>query len=239
MRTLPSTAQPSTLSLPTNPAGFVKFVSGVDDFLGDMMKISGKDGKSTAGSQGLEIKLPRSFAVLVGLCQAGFIDWKNGTAARQGWLRLSDDDADLDTLRTSLGDIDPATWAKGADGAVDPFKLSIKLPLADLETGALYTYCSSANSHVKAVRRFVRSVLVLHRTSPAVAGLIPVATISVASVKTQNGTLFYPEFTTEDWITEQVVLDALGKSGRAAQLQLGCLPARSETEIALNDSIGF
>jgi hypothetical protein len=216
---VPAAQQVVALGLPSNLSGFARFAAADDgDFPGDLLKVNGKSGRITFGSQ--EIELPRGskFAVLLGQAKAGWIRWQGGQREGQAWLRLADADADLDALRQSLGDTNPDEWTEFKPSGLpkDSWSMSILLPVIHVKDGKLMTLASSSVSTVKAVRRLVRNCLmVVARNPETTAGHVPVVALGVKSYRMNVGEVFYATFEVEDWIPESDALHMLGKHGNA------------------------
>jgi hypothetical protein len=200
--------------------GYARFASSGDSYIGDLLKISGKNGECTYGAQNTEIELPHKFAVLIGLAQVGYIMWTDGKPEPSAFDYLASDTFDLEKLRDSIP-TDPATWAFDAKGnRVDPRKLSVKIPVVDLKTGKLFTIPSSALSHVRAWKRCIRNCLLVQRANQATTlGHVPLVEVNTKPVAAQSGTSEIHILLLEvmDWVKESIVLSALGKTGSAIQ----------------------
>src|SRR5262249_47587559 len=133
-------ATAATFGLPADLRGLAKFAAGGgEDDPGDRLKVNGKTGGSTSGSQGLQHKPGEQFAFFVGEARGGFVKFDGGQLISQGWIRLADPDADLGELRGKLGDNDPSEWRDTLPSGLpkDPFNQGIKIPCVDPRTGKL------------------------------------------------------------------------------------------------------
>jgi hypothetical protein len=214
-QTLSVPAQTFGFGLPAKTAGFARFASS-DDFLGDLLKISGKTGECTYGAQGTVIELPHTFAVLIGLVQVGYQLWVDGKPV-SAFDTLANEDLNPTALKESIP-TDPSKWEFNPKTGerVDPRKQAIKVPMVDLETGHLFTYVSNAVSHYRAWQKSVRACLVCQRANPeTTANHVPVVKVSVRSFTMDSAEVWFPVLEVEDWIPERIVISALGRTGNA------------------------
>jgi hypothetical protein len=216
--------QRAQFGLPASASGLEKYASDSGSYLGDLLKVSGRDGTISFGAQATEMKPGGKFAALLGEAKVGFIEWEEGTPVDQAWMRLADltDERDLRALRTSLGNTDPADWEEQELNGKpkDPFRESVMLPLVELRSGRLFTFSSSSSGGVRAVKRLVKNALIHLRAVPeAERNHVPVIELGVGSYTSRNkqvGQIFFPVFEVEDWMSPEEVLHLLGRSGNAS-----------------------
>jgi hypothetical protein len=218
-QTLPVPAQAFGFGLPAASAGYARFASS-DDYIGDLLRVSGKDGRCYYGQQNTEIELPHTFAALLGLVQVGHSDWTTGKPV-SAFVPLADENADIEATKHAIP-TDESKWGfdPKTGQRVDPRKLSIKVPMVDFETGHLFTLSSSAASHVRAWRKCLRACLVCQRANPETTpNHVPLIQVNTKAVPAQGGTseIFVLLLETTDWIHERTVISALGKTGSAIQ----------------------
>jgi hypothetical protein len=217
---VPASQQAAALGLPTNGLdGFVKYAAGSDgDYAGDLLRLNGKSGKITYGSQETELPEGTKFAVLLGQAKVGFIRWSGGQREQQAWIRLSNSTADIDELRASLGDNDPDKWGEVRPSGLpkDPFSESVLVPMIEMKTGKLMSFASSSISNVNAIKRLIRNCLLMVARNPATtAGHVPVVELRVRNFRMNVGVIYFAAFEVEDWIPECDALHMLGKHGNA------------------------
>jgi hypothetical protein len=214
-------AESARLGLPTNTAALTKYASTGSDYVGDLLKLSGKTGSLTYGSQGTELGAGVKLATLLGEAKVGFIRWRDGKAEDQAWLRLADD-PDLKALRQTLDETDPSEWEElGPSGAPkDPYRESVMLPMVRMEDGHVFTFTSSSVGGTSAVKRLVKYCLIHLRAVPAaMADHVPIVEINVGHYQHPNrqvGQIFFPILDVVDWVPPGHVLHALATAGNAA-----------------------
>jgi hypothetical protein len=216
------------LGLPTTSTGVMvspglaRYASEGSDYVGDLLKVSGKTGEITYGSQNAELAEGTKLAALLGQAKVGYIEWVDGRPEAQAWLPLTEDpELDLRALRQSLGKLDPSEWEEtNPNGSPkDPIRESVMLPMVQMDNGHLFTFSSSSDSGTKATRRLVKNCLIHLRAVPASqANHVPVITIDVGHYQhpiRQVGTIYFPIFDLQDWVPPEHVMHALGKAGNA------------------------
>jgi hypothetical protein len=234
---LPATPQDQFgFGLPQKSSGYLRFASSDGSYVGDGLFISGKSGECTYGAQRTVIELPHQWAALLGQAQIGFnLFLDSGGRPLQSFGYLADENLDLEALKNAIP-TDESKWQFDPKSGkrVDPRKESIKLPLVDLSDGRLYTYMSSAMSHVNAVRRLVRNCLLVQKANPeTTATKVPLVEIRTKAVPAQGGTaeIHIAIFEVMDWVEGSAVLHALGKSGNAIAFGVS-------NQEALDDDLG-
>jgi hypothetical protein len=214
-------AESVRLGLPTNTGALTQYVSTGSDHVGDLLKLSGKNGGLTYGSQGTELAAGVRLATLLGEAKVGFIRWTDGKPEKQAWLRLADG-PDLRALRQTLDENDPSEWEELTPSGTpkDPYRESVALPMVRMKDGHLFTFSSSSEGGVRAVKRLVKYCLIHQRTVPAaMADHVPIVEINVGHYQHPNrqvGQIFFPILDVADWVPPGQVLHALATAGNAA-----------------------
>jgi hypothetical protein len=228
----------SRLGLASAADGLARYASSDNNYLGDLLKCSGKTGELTYGRQGTVLKPGTRFAVLLSEGKVGYIEWIDGKPAQQAWLPLLEAGPDeLRALRASMGGTDAAEWdgELGLNGQPrDPKRESFMLPMVGTSDGKLFTLSSSAINACREVKRLAKNCAIHVRVAPpAFADHVPIVTLDVGkkSMGGQVGTVFFPIFDVEDWMSPGQVMHLLAKSGNASAF------GASDTE-ALNADLG-
>src|SRR5262245_25667951 len=206
----PTTAQATRLD------AYDKYGRSAGSLYGELLKFSGKTGAWTFGAQGVEIPLGTQLAAIVPEMLAGFVKWRDGELVDQV-MQPVNESYDPEALRASLGDTDQSHWPKGDDGRLeDPWKEAALMPLADLKTGAKYTYSTSSLGGTRAVKRLVATYAWQLRAAPeTTAGHLPVVELGARDYKhpdRKRGTIYNPVLTGVDWVPASAVLDKNNKT---------------------------
>src|SRR5262249_31178037 len=151
----------SRFGLASAAAGLAKYAaSDSSNYLGDLLKLNGKSGELTYGSQSTVLKPGARFAVLLSESQVGYIEWIGGKPVQQAWLPLlGTGTEELRELRASMGDTDSAEWdgELGLNGQPrDPKRESVMVLMLRVSDGKMFTFSSSAFSACKAVKQLAK-----------------------------------------------------------------------------------
>jgi len=229
----------SRFGLASAAADLAKYAaSDSNDYLGDLLKLNGKSGELTFGSQATPLKPGTRFAVLLSESKVGYIEWVGGKPAQQAWLPLlGAGTEELQELRASLGDTDSAEW----DGELDlngqprdPKRESVKLLMFRVPDGKMFTFSSSAFGACKAVKQLAKGCAIHVRVAPpALADHVPIIALGVGKRNTggQVGVVYFPLLEVDDWMSPAQVMHLIAKGGNAGAF------GASDTE-ALNADLG-
>jgi hypothetical protein len=214
-------AKLAQLGLPADTAALTNYLSSGSDHVGDLLKLSGKTGDLTYGSQGTELAAGTRLAVLLGQARVGFIRWRDGKPEKQAWRRLIDD-PDLKALRQTLDELDPNEWEELTPSGApkDPYRESVMVPMVRMKDGHLFTFSSSSEGAARAVKQLAKYCLIHQRAVPAaMADHVPIVEIHVGHYQhssRQVGQIFFPILDVVDWVPPGQVLHALATAGNAA-----------------------
>jgi hypothetical protein len=188
------------------------FVDDADDFSDiDLILF---DGKTNSWSYGIDkIKLPTgSKAVaIVDECLKGFARFSDGKPV---WRLLPAwPTPDLQALRASLGDLDPALWTEldAKKRPQDPWKAGRKVPVFLGETCDRAVFSTTSLGGVKATSQLNRAVRD-KRHDPNTADALPIVSFDFRSYRHTNpqmGTIYEPVFDIEGWTTPAEIEAAL------------------------------
>jgi hypothetical protein len=187
-----------------------KYARSGSAFYGQLLKCSGKDGTFTAGQQGIEVAPGTELAAILPALLGGFILWRDGQIVDQV-LEPVGPDFDPKALRATLSHADESQWQADDRGRpVDPWREQAQLPMRSLTDGAEYTFSTSSDGGVKAVKRLV-GVWANHVAAQLETNGCPIPVVAIGSgwyphPQKERGEIFFPTFEPSYWVDLRAVL---------------------------------
>jgi hypothetical protein len=179
------------------------------------------DGKRGVWSMGKEtVPIGTKVVVMMDQLMKGFIRFDDGMPTTQ-LLPQGATQADLYTLRQSLGDLDQSLWERSKKGKpIDPWRQARELPVILLvRTLDTVVFSTSSQGGLHAVSALKRAVMG-ERRDPSCPTALPIVSLDADSYKhpeKEYGTIYTPLLDIDRWTTHQAVKKMM-HNGTAADL---------------------
>jgi hypothetical protein len=213
-KTLPATAETGLYDLPILPPD----AFADEGFGNDRLMFDGKRGVWSMGNE--EVPIGTKVVAMMDQLMKGFIRFDDGMPTTK-LVPQSATEADVYTLRQSLGDLDKSLWERDKKGKpIDPWKPARELPVILLTlTLDAVVYSTSSQGGVKAVS-VLKKALMGERRDPSCPTALPIVSLDVDSYKhseKEYGTIYTPMLDIDRWTTHQAVKKMM-HNGTAADL---------------------
>jgi hypothetical protein len=182
-------------------AGYVAEVSA-GEIAGTILKFV--KGDFFAGKENVPVPLGTRLVVNLDLLSIGYLCWKGGKVvdARMGFVSQNF----RPPPRHQLGDNDSEMWELDDQGVPrDPWQYTVRIQLADPETGEVSTFSASSTGSRGAIDKLCKAYLVAQPRHPAEWPIIVLGVDSYQHSNKAYGRIKFPTFKIVGWLGKDAV----------------------------------